>query len=317
MKILLTGASGFIGSALLKQIDPKYFKVITVLRQNKQNLHYNDTLYIDGINSSTDWTDKLSGIDIIIHCAACTQDRDDKIVEKENQIKEINTLGTLNLAENAAASGVKRFVFISTIKVLGEKTELGKPFKPSDSAKPVEEYGKSKYEAELGLHKIAAKSGMEIIIIRPPLVYGPGVKANFAAMMKLSTIGFPLPFGGFTINRRSMVSVDNLVDLIIICLNHPKAANETFLVSDNDDLSTAETFQRLGIACGKSGILIPFPVTIFEVIFKLIGKTDFHQKLSGSLQVDISETCDKLNWYPPYSVDECFSKTAKHFLENN
>jgi len=233
-----------------------------------------------------------------------------------DEYREVNTAGTLNLAKQAEAAGVERFIFISSIKVNGEHTELEFPFKPEVNGVPEDPYGLSKYESEIGLREIAKETGMEVVIIRPPLVYGPGVKANFACMVKLAFKSLPLPFGDMTKNCRSLVSVDNLVDLIITCIDHPKAANETFLVSDNDDLSTAQMFRRLSIACGKSGSLLPVPTFLFNMFFKLIGKADIYQRLCGSLQVDISHTMETLNWQPPYTVDEGFAKTAKYYLEN-
>ena len=172
------------------------------------------------------------------------------------------------------------------------------------------------YEAEQGLREIASETGMEVVIIRPPLVYGPGVKANFAALMRLASLGIPLPFGGITDNKRSFVSVDNLVDLIIRCVDHPNAANRTFLVSDDDDLSTSQMIRMLGKSCGKRGTQLPIPVKLFEFAGKITGKMAIVDRLCGSLQLDISETKKLLDWTPPLSVEEGFASTAQHYLNN-
>ncbi len=231
--------------------------------------------------------------------------------------REVNTHGTLNLAQQAADAGVKRFIFISSIKVNGESTELGLPFKSDDHFIPTDPYGLSKYEAEVGLRKIAEKTGMEVVIIRPPLVYGPGVKANFAAMMKWVNKGLPLPFGGIKNNKRSLVSVDNLVDLIITCIDHPKAVNQTFLVSDDEDLSTSQLLSNMASALNVPNRLLPIPASWLSLVAKLLGKPAIAQRLCGSLQVDISKTKKLLNWRPPYSTAECMKKTADVFLKNN
>jgi nucleoside-diphosphate-sugar epimerase len=230
--------------------------------------------------------------------------------------KEVNTYGTLNLAHQAADSGIKRFIFISSIKVNGESTELGKPFIPDDNFIPTDSYGLSKYEAEVGLRKIAKETGMEVVIIRPPLVYGPGVKANFASMMKWVNRGVPLPLGDITQNKRSLVSLDNLVDLIITCIDHPKAANQTFLVSDNEDVSTTGLLQNMATALSVKSRLVPIPVSWFNLASQLIGKPEISQRLCGSLQVDISKTMSLLNWQPPYSSTQSMKKTTDFFLNN-
>jgi len=241
---------------------------------------------------------------------------DDKLSDPLQAFREVNTYGTLNLAQQAADAGVKRFIFISSIKVNGESTELGSPFTPDDSYIPIDPYGLSKYEAEVGLRKIAAETGMEVVIIRPPLVYGPGVKANFAAMMKWVSRGVPLPLGGIKKNRRSLVSVDNLVDLIITCIDHPKAANQTFLVSDNEDVSTTALLKNIAKSLNIPSHLLPVPASWFNLASQLIGKPTIAQRLCGSLQVDISKTMALLDWKPPYSSTESMKKTADLFLEN-
>jgi len=230
------------------------------------------------------------------------------------EFRKVNVEGTLSLARQAAAAGVRRFIFISSIKVNGEGTVLGAPYHADAQPLPADPYGISKMEAEQGLRALAADTGMEVVIIRPTLVYGPGVKANFLNLMRWLHKGVPLPFGAIH-NLRSLVALDNLVDLIVTCIDHPAAANQTFLVSDGEDLSTTELLRRMGTALGKPARLFPVPSRLIEVGAAMLGKQALAQRLCGSLQVDISKTRELLNWTPPVSVDEALRKTAKHFLE--
>lgn len=226
------------------------------------------------------------------------------------EFQRVNVEGTLNLAKQAAETGVRRFVFVSSVKVNGEGTAAGHPFTASDTAAPQDPYGISKMEAEQGLCQIAADTGMEVVIVRPPLIYGPGVKANFASLMRAVQRGIPLPLASVTHNRRSFVALDNLVDLLITCIDHPAAANQTFLVSDGEDLSTADLLRRLGQAMEKPARLIPVPPSLLQVGANLLGKGDMAQRLLGNLQVDISHTRNTLNWHPPISVDEGLRRAA-------
>jgi nucleoside-diphosphate-sugar epimerase len=230
------------------------------------------------------------------------------------EFRKVNLDGTLALARQASAAGVRRFIFISSIKVNGEGTAPTQPYKAGDDSAPLDPYGVSKLEAEQGLRALATDTGMEVVIIRPVLVYGPGVKANFLNMMRWLHKGVPLPFGAIH-NRRSLVALDNLVDLIVTCIDHPAAANQTFLVSDGEDLSTTELLRRMGTALGKPARLLPVPSWLLETGAAMLGKQALSQRLCGSLQVDISKTRELLNWTPPVSVDEALRKTAKHFLE--
>jgi len=313
LKVAVTGATGFVGSYLLRALSR--CELVAIGRRKPDEL--NKSQFFNALIASTaDYSCALADVDVVVHCAARAHIMKDEAVNPLEEYRAVNTAGTINLATQAASLGVKRFIFISSIKVNGEQTQPCKPFTSVVGVAPTDPYGLSKYEAELQLAGLAKKTGMEVVIIRPPLIYGEGVTANFASMLKLSAIGLPLPFGDVTRNRRSFVSVDNLVDLIVTCMDHPNAANETFLVSDNEDLSTAETFTRLSLACGKSGRLIPIPAIWFERGFKLMGKTAIYQRLFGSLQVDISDTIKKLSWYPPYRVSECFARTAKYYTDN-
>jgi len=312
--ILLTGYSGFLGGKLLAKLKREN---VSLLGRTPLPSESSFNQYISNIASEADYTTALSNSAVVIHCAARVHIMNDRSTNPLDDFREVNTYGTLNLAQQAADVGVKRFIFISSIKVNGESTELGRPFKADQVNIPTDPYGLSKYEAEIGLCKIAEKTGMEVVIIRPPLVYGPGVKANFAAMMKWMNKGLPLPLGGIKGNKRSLVSVDNLVDLIITCIDHPNAANRTFLVSDDNDISTSQLLSNMAIALKVHNRLLPIPSSWLVLASKLIGKSAISQRLCGSLQVDISKTKELLDWKPPYSTAECMKETADAFLKSN
>ena len=229
------------------------------------------------------------------------------------EFRRVNVEETLNLARQAAAAGVHRFVFISSIKVNGESTSLGQAFAVENVPNPQDPYGISKLEAEQGLIDISNQVGMEVVIIRPPLVYGPGVKANFLAMMRWLQKGLPLPLGAIY-NRRSLAALDNLVDLIVTCLDHPAAANRTFMVSDDEDISTTELLRRTSKALGKPAYLVPVPESLLQIGAKLLGKQGIIPRLFGNLQVDISHTKQILDWTPPINVDDGLRKTAEWYL---
>jgi len=320
LTILVTGSTGFVGRVVIDKLQRKNINVKALIRIESVEFSHTERLIsviVSAIDANTNFSKALSDCAVVIHCAARVHVMNDEVAEPLKSFRETNTFGTLNLAQQAADAGVKRFIFISSIKVNGESTELGKPFKPDDNFIPTDPYGLSKYEAEVGLRKIAIETGMEVVIIRPPLVYGAGVKANFAAMMKWVNKGLPLPLGAIKQNKRSLVAVENLVDLIITCIDHPKAANETFLVSDDNDVSTTGLLQNMALALNVSRRLIPVPASWFELAAKLIGKLGISQRLCGSLQVDISKTKILLGWKPPYSVAESMKKTADGFLKNS
>jgi nucleoside-diphosphate-sugar epimerase len=235
----------------------------------------------------------------------------DKSADPLEEFRKINVDATIHLAKQAAAAGVKRFIYLSSIKVNGESTQLGRPFTAEDVARPQDPYGVSKHEAERALRKIAEQTGMEVVIIRPPLVYGPGVKANFASMMGIIQRGLPLPLASLTDNQRSLVALGNVIDLIVTCINHPAAANQTFLVSDDEDLSTAELLRRMGQALKKPTKLFYVPIFLLQLGAALINKSEIYQRLCGSLQVDITKTKDLLHWKPPLSVDQGLRQAIK------
>ena len=306
MRVLLTGASGFIGQALSRRLCADGYLVTTLSRDllstvgescahQKQANQQARSLLVDQ--------------DLVVHLAARVHVMHETTTNPLAEFRRVNVQGTLNLARQAAAAGVRRFVFISSVKVNGESTQTGVPFTADDTPAPLDAYGVSKREAEQGLRELAVQTGMEVVIIRPPLVYGPGVKANFATMMRWLQRGVPLPLGAIH-NQRSLVAIDNLVDLILLCLTHPAAAHQTFLVSDGEDVSTTALLRRMGQAMGHPARLIPVPSGMLKLAGALVGKSDVVQRLCGSLQVDIAKTRDILGWTPPVSLDEGLRRAA-------
>ena len=248
-----------------------------------------------------------------MHLAARVHVMNDKSSDPLAEFRRVNVEGTAALARQAAVAGVRRFVFLSSVKVNGEFTKPGHPFTADDVPSPEDPYGVSKHEAEQLLRKIAIETGMEVVIIRPPLVYGPGVKANFESMMRWLARGVPLPLAAVTQNRRSLVALNNLVDLIVTCLNHPAAANQTFLVSDGEDLSTTQLLKRMGAAIGQPARLFYLPPALLKLGATIINKPGIYQRLCGSLQLDIAKTRQLLGWIPPVSVDEGLRRAAEGF----
>lgn len=305
-KLLLTGYSGFIGSSLLDDLYTNYDYDLKLLGRKKPDI---DCQFLKAsIESDTDFSEILKDVEIVIHAAARVHIMRDNSNDPLEDYREVNLRGTLNLAQQAAKSGVKRFIFLSSIKVNGEKTSLEKPFTNEDKHEPMDAYGLSKSEAEHHLKMLSVQTGMEYVIVRPPLVYGKNVKGNFASLIKLTSKKIPLPFGALNTNRRSLVSVYNLIDLIKNCIENPNAANKTFLVSDGDDLSTTELVELMSEIQSVKPILISLPVWFMELLGKLIGKQDIISRLTDSLLVDIKYTQETLDWTPPFSVIEGFSK---------
>jgi nucleoside-diphosphate-sugar epimerase len=316
VKVLVTGATGFVGLALTRLLVYQRLKVVGGVRIVSSNLpHGVIQVSVGDILPDTDWRDALSGVDALVHTAARVHVMHEKADDPLAEFRRVNVDGTLNLARQAAAAGVKRLVFISSVKVNGESTVLDKPFSPDDYPDPLDPYGISKREAEDGLFALSRETGMEVVIIRPTLVYGPGVKANFYTMMRWLHKGVPLPFGAVQ-NKRSLVALDNLVSFIVHCLDHPKAANEIFLISDGEDVSTTELLQKMAKAFGKKALLLPVPVELIKFFANLLGKGDVVQRLFGSLQVDSSKARDLLGWRPVTTMDEQLKKTADAFLKD-
>ncbi|WOE67795.1 SDR family oxidoreductase [Aeromonas allosaccharophila] len=311
--ILITGSNGFLGSWLVNTYQGKK---LSLLDRDPVSKHSGYPYLSAEINSTDDYSQALVGCDAVIHCAARVHIMDDKVENPLSLYREANTAGALNLARQAMYNGIKRFIFISSIKVNGESSQKGQPFTAKDDRLPQDSYGLSKSEAEVQLLDLAKGSEMEVVIIRPTLVYGPGVKANFASLFRLVSKGIPLPFGCINKNKRSLVSIDNLVDLIVTCIDHPNAANQVFLVSDDHDLSTSEIVHEMAIALGKSAWQLPVPMWCYKLAGKLFNKSDVIDRLTGSLQVDIRHTKETLNWMPPQSLQAGFKQTAQAFLES-
>lgn len=302
MKIAITGATGFLGAHLLKKLPAEQL----VILGRRDPILPAAIFHQCSIDGDADFIESLVGVKIVIHCAARAHIMNDDSQDPLTEFRKVNTLGTLNLATQAAKSGVKRFIYISSIKVNGEGTEQNRPFKFDDNHNAKDPYGMSKSEAETALFELGLNTGMEIVIIRPPLVYGEGVKANFAALLKLVGKGLPLPFRCIKQNKRSMVSVYNLVDLIKTCIGHPNAANQVFLASDDNDLSTEQMVALMAKVQAKHNFALPVPVWCFKLLGKLLNKDDVIDRLTGSLQVDIEHTKTTLHWQPPYSVEHGF-----------
>ncbi|MGF6329457.1 nucleoside-diphosphate-sugar epimerase [Pseudomonas sp. BS3782 TE3695] len=312
-KVLVTGASGFVGEALVfRLLVDKKFSPIAAARGAKRLHGLCPVVSFDLTHAKI--LPALDDIQVVIHAAARVHVMNETAIDALAEFRKVNVEGTLRLAQRAAESGVKRFIFISSIKVNGESTLPGKPFKADDQPNPLDPYGVSKYEAEEALKQLGRDTGMEVVIIRPPLVYGPGVKANFLSMLSWLNKGIPLPLGAIR-NQRSLVAIGNLVNLIVTCIDHPAAANQTFLASDGEDLSTTQLLRRLSKALGKSARLLPMPEWLLKLAASTLGKQAFAQRLCGSLQVDINKNRELLGWTPPINMDKAMRQTAGHYLE--
>lgn len=310
--ILLTGASGFVGGALLDAMSASWPLRVVLRRPLGRALPAGVESIIAACSDNQDWAGALAGVEVVIHCAARAHQLEDTAVDPLSEFRKVNVEGSLNLAKQAAAAGVRRFVFISSIGVNGAET-TGAPFRETDCPAPHSPYAVSKYEAELCLRDLAAQQGIELVILRPPLIYGAQAPGNFAALMRWLARGVPLPLGSID-NRRSLVGIENLVDLIVRCIDHPAAANETFVVSDGEDLSTTALLRRLGIALGRPARLLPVPARVLRLGASLVGRPELAQRLCASLQVDSTKARRLLDWVPPMSVDEGLRRTAARWL---
>ncbi len=306
--IAITGASGFVGRALCETLRSREIAIRPLVR-TASDLNF-DVMPVGDIGIETNWSNALEGVDCIIHCAARVHVMQDSVEDPLEAFRAVNVAGTLRLAEQAAAMGVRRLVFLSSVKVNGESTGLGSPFFASDIPAPQDAYGISKHEAEQELWQVAKKTGLEVVVVRPPLVYGPGVRANFLRLMRLVARGVPLPLGRVD-NLRSLVALDNLVDLLIRCANHPAAAGQTFLVSDGKDISTPELIFGLAKTMECSTRLLPVPIGWLRLGARLTGRMMEVERLVGSLQVDVQHTCKTLDWLPPVSVEEGLRRVCK------
>jgi len=299
--ILITGSNGFIGSNLCKELKSRNIGFIEASRRLTAN--NKNKFRISNINKETIWKQPLERAEKVIHTAARVHVMKENSMDSLKEFESINLHGTLNLAEQSIEAGVKRFIFLSSIKVNGEETKKDKPFTYDDEASPQDSYAISKYKAEHELKKLCSGTCMDLVIIRPPLVYGPGVKGNFALMMKLVSLNLPLPLKGIT-NLRSLVSVYNLTDFLILCAEFETTINDTLLISDDEDISTTELFRKLTLFKGKKDLLFKLPKPILVGLFTLINRKKEIQRLTSNLQVDIKHTKEKVNWERKYSLDQ-------------
>lgn len=303
MTVLVTGASGFVGRALCAELAQRSKPFRAAVQTDKKRVEGVDVVVTGPIDANTDWSAALVGVSVVLHLAARVHVMRETALDPLSEFRLVNTAGTLNLARQAVRAGVKRLVFVSSIKVNGEYSLPGRPFLESDAPAPQDAYALSKHDAEIELQKIALETGLEVTVIRPPLVYGPGVKANFQSLMRAVQRGWPLPLGAIA-NSRSLIGLDNLIDFIVLCGNHPQAANQTFLVSDGHDLSTPELIQNLADAMQVRTHLLRVPVWALKTLGAALGKKTAVARLCGHLQADISHARQVLNWVPPVSVNE-------------
>ncbi len=340
-KVLVTGSTGFLGQAVCAQLEADGFEVRGALRfavggQSSEDrgqielpsgINHQRSLpeftVVGDINGLTDWAEALESVDVVVHLAARVHIMDDTAQDPLAAFREVNVEGTRRLAEAAVNAGVKRFVFVSSIKVNGEQTaarsalECGGSgtalaFSERDKPAPEDPYGQSKYEAEQVLREIEAATGMEVVILRPPLLYGPGVKANFLKLIRIVDKGIPLPLGGID-NQRSLLGLTNFADLIVTCITDARAAGQTFTVCDGEDVSSAELVRRIAKALGRKPRLLPVPEGLMRLAGTCTGKTAQVQRLCSSLRIDSSHVCQTLDWNPPCTMEEELSRTAKFF----
>jgi nucleoside-diphosphate-sugar epimerase len=306
--IAVTGASGFVGRRALSDLARPGHAVIGIVREGGTK----SMRAVGNIGPDTDWARALQGVEVVVHCAARAHVMREQAVDPTPLYRSVNVAGTRRLAEQAARHGVRRLVYLSSVKAAGERSAPGRPLKVFDPAAPEDAYGVSKREAELALLEVGAATGLETVIIRPPLVYGPGVKGNFLRLMGAIARGWPLPLGAFD-NRRSMVSLANLTDFISLCVESPSAEGRTFFVSDGEDLSTTSLARRMGVALDRRTRLLPVPGAVLSTFGQMTGKAAEIERLVGTLQVDLADSRELLGWSPPQTVDQGLRETADWF----
>jgi nucleoside-diphosphate-sugar epimerase len=308
--IVVTGASGFVGRALCEELVTRGYQVRAVVRDSSDAIiHGCEMVRIPVISEETNWTHALSGVATVIHLAARVHVMQEKAINPLDEFRRVNVVGTEHLARSAAANGVKRLIFVSSIKVNGEITYDDQKFSETNEPSPQDPYGMSKFEAEQALRIIAEETGLEVVIVRPPLIYGTGVKGNFTQMLKVIAKRIPLPLASVH-NRRSLIYIKNLVDALIACTTHPAAAGQTYLISDGEDISTPDLLRRLGGAMGCPPRLFPCPLRLLKLAGHLTGRSSQIERLLGSLQVDSGKIRRELNWNPPYSLQQGLQATA-------
>lgn len=312
LRMLITGATGFVGEALCAQASQDGFVVRASLRKQIETLGETETVEVGDINGATDWSSTLRDVDVVIHLAARVHVMHELADNPIEEFRKVNVAGTDNLARCAVARGVKRLVFVSSIKVNGEETAGGSRYSELGKPSPQDPYGVSKWEAEQALHRVGVETGLEIVILRPPLIYGAGVQGNFAQMLKILSKGIPLPLASVG-NIRSLIYIGNFVDALLTCATHPAAAGQTYLVSDDEDISTSDLVTQLGSAIGHPARLFYCPPIVLKFAGSLLGKSDQIARLLGSLQVDSSKIRRELDWHPPYTLQEGLQRTADRY----
>lgn len=311
--VLVTGASGFVGTALCGELIKRGYAVRAIIRESSGfDITGCEVIKIRGIEADFDWSGALKDVQTVIHLAARVHVMRDNALDPQEEFRKINVYATERLAKYSSANGIKRLIYLSSIKVNGDETATGQPFTEQSIPSPQDYYGISKNEAELSLLRVSKETGLESVILRPPLIYGVGVKGNFAQMIKVLKKGIPLPLSK-TNNLRSLIYVENLVDALIICVDHPVAAGKTYLLSDGQDISTGDLLKSLNYALGRKSYLFPFPLTLLKLVGALCGKSDQIQRLLGSLQVDSSLIRRELGWKAPYKFEDGLKLTVNNF----
>jgi nucleoside-diphosphate-sugar epimerase len=314
LRVLITGATGFVGRSVSALAVRRGLEVRCALHRGDSKT-VGESVVVGKIDQATDWSRALEDVDVVIHLAARVHVMHDNADDPLGEFRKVNVAGTERLARSAAAAGVKRLVYVSSIKVNGDATHEGHRFTEDDQPNPQDPYGVSKYEAEQVLHRIGTETGMKTVVVRPPLVYGPGVKGNFAQMMNVLARGIPLPLASVH-NLRSLIYVENLADALVLCATHPGVAGKTYLVSDGDGISTPDLLRQLGAAVGKPARLFGFPLALLKVAGRLAGRSEAIERLLGSLQVDGSRMRRELGWMPPYSMQQGLQETAEWYRKN-
>jgi nucleoside-diphosphate-sugar epimerase len=312
-KILVTGATGFVGRPLCRRMLQEGWHVQGALRavSTRELLPAGvGAVLIGPIGPGTQWTQSLEGVETIVHLAGRTHVMREEAADPLAAYRLINKDGTEQLAREAATAGVKRLVYLSSVKVNGGGRE--RPYTESDAPAPEDGYGRSKWEAEQALIGISAETGMEVVILRPPLVYGPGVKANFLRLLQVIDLRIPMPFSRIR-NLRSLISVENLIDALMLCVTHREAAGKTYLVSDGENVSTPDLIRRIAAALGRRAYLMPFPLLLLRLAGKVSGKTSAIERVLGSLTVSSEKIRHELGWSPPYTMETELRKTAEWF----
>lgn len=315
MKFLITGATGFVGRALCAELLERGQFVRAALRLIPQEAENVEVVIVGAIDEDTDWAEALQGMDVVIHLAARVHVMKELSAGPLAEFRKVNVQGTENLARQASRAGVKRLVYVSSIKVNGEATSGDEKFSEANTPAPIDPYGVSKWEAEQVLQRVAQEAGLEVVIMRPPLVYGVGVKGNFAQMLRVLAKSIPLPLASVH-NLRSLIYVGNLVDALIVSSMHPAAAGKTYLVSDGEDVSTPELLRQLGAAIGHSARLFACPSGVLKFAGRLAGKSDQFERLLGALRVDSGKIRRELAWCPPYTLREGLQKTGAAVRNN-